>query len=43
MAGAQPLVDQTGPFTGTVEIPAGPGFVTVDAAGSWSLQPVADG
>ncbi|HET9665400.1 MAG TPA: hypothetical protein VFP09_01530 [Desertimonas sp.] len=43
LAGAQPLVDQTGPFTGTVEIPAGPGFVTVDAAGSWSLQPVADG
>ena len=43
VSGAQQLVNQAGPFTGTIEVPAGPGFVTVDAPGSWSLQPAADG
>ena len=33
------LVNQDGPFSGTIDVPAGPGFVTIDAAGAWSLQP----
>jgi hypothetical protein len=39
VSGPQQLVSQVGPFTGDIEVPAGPGFVTIDAAGSWSLQP----
>jgi hypothetical protein len=33
------LVNQAGSFSGEVEIPAGPGFVTVEAPGAWSLRP----
>jgi hypothetical protein len=41
VAGSQELANQAGPFTGDIEVPAGPGFLTVDAAGPWSLQPPA--
>ena len=34
VSGTEDLVNQHGPFTGTIEVPAGPGFVTVDAAGA---------
>ena len=40
VSGSQELVNQAGPFSGDIEVPAGPGFVTVDAVGAWSLQPV---
>ena len=39
VSGSQELVNQAGPFSGDVEVPAGPGFVTIDAPGPWSLQP----
>lgn len=39
VSGSQELVNQAGPFSGDIEVPAGPGFVTVDAPGPWSLQP----
>jgi hypothetical protein len=41
LSGAQELVNQAGPFTGDIEVPAGPGFVTIEAPGSWTLQPPA--
>jgi hypothetical protein len=41
VSGVQELANQSGPFTGEIEVPAGPGFVTVEAPGSWSLQPSA--
>jgi hypothetical protein len=41
VSGSQELVNQTGPFTGDIEVPAGPGFVAVDAPGPWSLAPLA--
>ena len=28
VSGSQELVNQAGPFTGDIEVPAGPGFVT---------------
>ena len=42
-SGTQRLVDEPGPFSGPIEVPAGTGFVTVDAPGTWSLRPAADG
>jgi hypothetical protein len=41
VSGAQELINEAGPFTGAIEVPAGPGFVTVEAPGTWSLQPPA--
>ncbi len=41
VSGVQELVNQPGPFTGDVEVPAGPGFITIEAPGSWSLRPSA--
>jgi hypothetical protein len=41
VSGAQELVSQTGPFSGEIEVPAGPGFLTVEASGAWSLRPKA--
>jgi hypothetical protein len=38
VSGSQELVTQAGPFTGDIEVPAGPGFLTVDAPGPWSLR-----
>lgn len=40
-SGLQTIVDETGPFTGEVTLPAGPGYVGVDAAGAWTLIPAA--
>jgi hypothetical protein len=39
VSGAVELVSETGPFSGQITVPAGPGFITVDAVGSWSLAP----
>ena len=39
VSGPQQLVNQAGPYTADIEVPAGPGFVTIDAPGNWSLQP----
>jgi hypothetical protein len=39
VSGSQELVNQPGPFTGDIDIPAGPGFLTVDAPGPWTVQP----
>lgn len=36
-AGTTVLVNEPGAFNGEVTLPAGPGFVTVEAFGSWSL------
>jgi hypothetical protein len=41
VSGASVLADQLGPFTGDIEVPAGPGFLSVEAAGAWSLRPQA--
>lgn len=37
-SGRAGLVDTPGPYTGILELPAGPGFVTVDAAGAWTVS-----
>ena len=37
-AGAAVLVDEPAAFSGEVTLPAGPGFVTVEAFGSWSIS-----
>jgi hypothetical protein len=39
VSGAQELINQAGPFAGAIEVPAGPGFVTVEAPGAWSVRP----
>ncbi len=39
VSGAQELVNQAGSFSGDIEVPAGPGFLTVEAPGPWSLRP----
>ena len=39
VSGAQELVNQAGSFSGDIEVPAGPGFLTVEAPGRWSLRP----
>lgn len=36
-SGAEVLVDEAGAFAGQVTLPAGPGYVTVDAAGPWTI------
>lgn len=36
-AGPAVLVDEPGAFTGEITLPSGPGLVTIDAAGSWSI------
>ena len=41
LSGVEELLNQAGPFTGDVEVPAGPGFITVEAAGRWELRPPA--
>ena len=41
VSGVQELVNQAGPFTADVEVPAGPGFITIEAPGAWSLRPPA--
>jgi len=40
-SGSETLLDETGAFSGPVTLPPGPGYVTIDAAGPWSLTPVA--
>jgi hypothetical protein len=41
VSGSQELVNQGGAFSGQIEVPAGPGFITVEAPGRWSLRPPA--
>jgi hypothetical protein len=41
VSGAQEVVNQTASFSGAIEVPAGPGFLTVEAPGGWSLRPEA--
>jgi hypothetical protein len=41
VSGPQDLVNEAGPFSGDVTLPAGPGFITVDASGAWSITPPA--
>lgn len=38
-AGLQILVDETGPFVGDVTVPAGPGYLGIDAVGPWTIAP----
>jgi hypothetical protein len=38
VAGTSALIEQPGPFTGDAEVPAGPGFLSVEAAGAWTLR-----
>ena len=37
-AGPVTLLSQQGPFSGSLTAPTGPGFVSVDAVGSWTLS-----
>jgi hypothetical protein len=39
LSGSQELVNQAGPYADAIEVPAGPGFVTVEAPGAWALRP----
>lgn len=41
VSGPQDLVNEAGAFTGEITLPSGPGFVTVDAPGPWSIKPPA--
>jgi hypothetical protein len=41
VSGTHELVNQAGSFSGEIEVPAGPGFLTVEAPGRWSLRPEA--
>jgi hypothetical protein len=41
VSGPTELVNQAGPFEGDIVVPAGPGYVTVEAPGAWSLRPKA--
>lgn len=38
-SGLQVVVDEPGPFTGEATIPAGPGYLGIDAVGAWTLAP----
>lgn len=40
-SGTEVLVDEAGPFAGEVTLPAGPGYITVDAAGPWTVGYIA--
>lgn len=42
-SGRQVVVDETGPYTGEATLPAGPGYVGVDAAGAWTVTPAGAG
>jgi hypothetical protein len=39
LSGQREMVNQAGPFSGGIDVPAGPGFLTVEAPGAWSLRP----
>lgn len=40
VSGRADLVGEAGAFTGDVELPPGPGFLTIEAPGDWALRPV---